>query len=44
MDVNNYNSIFKLNSEFIELIENLSIILETDDFFEILEFIENYEI
>jgi len=36
-----HNSIFKLDSEFIELIENLMIILKTNDFFEILEFIRD---
>jgi len=35
-----YNSILKLNSEFIELIENLMYILKTNDFLEILGFIE----
>jgi len=30
----------KINSEFAELIDNLKYILKTNDFFEILEFIQ----
>ena len=33
----------KLNKEFKELIENLMHILKTDDFFEILKFIEKWK-